>query len=51
VEVDPLRMIEGKGYGGNWKMGYEDASLQDDALFHSVLSKSIENPSGGQASS
>jgi hypothetical protein len=32
---------------GNWKLGYEDTSLQDDALFFSVLRRSIENSSGG----
>jgi hypothetical protein len=36
-----IRMIEGKGWRW-WKWGYEAASLQDDALFHSVLSRSIK---------
>ena len=50
LEVDLLRMIEGKGWR-MWKLRYEDTSLQDDALFYSVLSRSRENPSGGRASS
>jgi hypothetical protein len=40
VEVDILRMIERKGW--QWcKSGYEDTSLQEDALFYSLLSRSI----------
>jgi hypothetical protein len=31
VEVDLLRMIAGRGWRC-WKLGYEDTSLQDDAL-------------------
>jgi hypothetical protein len=50
LEVDLLKTLNGKGRR-LWKLGYEDTSLQDDALFYSVLSRSIENPSGGRASS
>jgi hypothetical protein len=37
--------------GGNWDMRIEDTSLQDDALFYSVLSRTMLNLSGGRASS
>jgi hypothetical protein len=51
LEVDLLRMTDEKGRR-LWKLGYhEDTSLQDDVLFYSVLSRSIENPSGVRASS
>jgi hypothetical protein len=50
VEVDFLRMGGRVGDSGNGEWGYEDTSRQDDALFYSVLSWSIENPSGGRAS-
>jgi hypothetical protein len=51
LEVDLLKMIEGKGRR-LWKLRYEDTSLQDGALiFYSVLSRSTENPSGARASS
>jgi hypothetical protein len=49
VEVDLLRIIQGRGWRW-WKLGYEDTSLQNDALFYSVLSRSMKNPSGGRAS-
>ena len=52
LEVDLLRMIEGNvGNCGNWNMRIHRLSLQDDAPFYSVISGSIENPSGGRASS
>jgi hypothetical protein len=35
--LDLLRIIEEKGWRG-WKFRYEDISLQDDALFYSVVS-------------
>jgi hypothetical protein len=50
VEVDLLGMIEGNGRRF-WKLAYEDTSLQDDALYYSILRRSfIENPSKGRAS-
>jgi hypothetical protein len=37
VEVDLLKMIQGKGWRW-WKLGYEDTSLQIDALFYYIFS-------------
>jgi hypothetical protein len=42
-------MIEGKGW--QWReLVYEDVSLQDNVRLNSVLGRSIENSSGGRAS-
>jgi hypothetical protein len=49
ISINLLKMRKGQGW--RWgKLVYEDASLQDNVRLNSVLGRSIENPSGGRAS-